>query len=105
MSFLVSEVVNLSLSNKGERFFYKFERNQFQVVNTNIFFNFKKHLQKTFFANIKFDHHKWLFVIKKMLVKVFFLLLKICRYWHQKNRHSKKSFYQIMKNSQVEAEN
>ena len=38
----------------------------------------KKHLQKAFFAKIKIDNRKWLFVIRKTLVRVF-LILKIFR--------------------------
>ena len=81
-------------------------RNQFQVV----FFNSKKLLQKAFFAKFKIDHCKWPFVIKKACKGVFFSLLKICRYRHQKIRifkpYSRKTpFYKIMKNSQVGADN
>ena len=49
----------------------------FTVVNTDVLFNSKKHLQKAFFTKIKINNRKWSFVIKKTGKSVFFLL-KIC---------------------------
>ena len=71
---------------KGERFLTNLREINSQVVNTNVFFNSKKHLQKEFFAKIKIVHRKWHFVRKKTLVSVFFS----CKYSdHQKIRLSK----------------
>ena len=78
----------------------------FQLVNTNVFSS-SKYL--CIFAKIKINYRKWTVVIKR--ARVFFLLLKICRYGHQKIRPSsqpifngKNPFFKIMKNSQVGAE-
>ena len=35
-------------------------------------FNFKQHLQKAFFDEIKTDHRKWLFVVEKPVIFQFF---------------------------------
>ena len=45
-----------------------------QVDNTSVFFNFKQHLIKAFFDNIKTDNRE------------FFNFCKICRYGYQKSR-------------------
>ena len=53
---------------KGETF----SLNTNQVVNSTVFFNFKWHLQKAFFDQIKTDHRKWLFVAEKPVIQVIF---------------------------------
>ena len=41
------------------------------MVNTNVVFNSKRHLQKAIFAEIKINHRKWPFVIKNASRSVF----------------------------------
>ena len=78
--------------------FHKFERNQFQVVFINVFFNSKKYLQKVLNAKSKLTIAIRMAICdKKTLVKVFFFLLKLCLL-------RKKKFYKIKKNIEVGVE-
>ena len=53
--------------------------------NSIIFFNFKQHLQKAFFYEIKTDHRKWLFVVEKPDIQVTFKFFQNKSIWISKS--------------------
>jgi len=48
-------------------------------------FNFKQHLQKAFFDEIKTDYSKWLFVAEKPVIPVIFQFFQNVSIWVLKN--------------------
>ena len=50
-----------------------------------IFFNFKQHLQKAFFYEIKTDHRKWLFVVEKPDIQVILKFFQNISIWVSKS--------------------
>ena len=78
-------------------------KNKSSVITLFCFFNFKQHLQKAFFYEIKTYHRKWLFVVEKPDIQMIFKFFQNISIWVSKSAFKStiqrsKRFVKILKN-------